>query len=419
MTMSSWRLRGGATGQQRIRRQESAPQVYVGKRARPGERAIGRLVSSTPRWSEIDQPALFVASAAVALLCVTLIGAVACGAPAAENEAVPRVRAATVRRGPIEERVELQARLVPPPELDATLAPQVAGRLVAVPVREGQVVAAGELLAEVDDRAPREARRTAEAELIQAQSEETARARIAEVTRSLFTKGIAAAEEKNADEATAAAATAARVAAEGRQSEARRMAGWTRLTAPFRGVVAQLLRHQGETVDGTPATPVVRLAGLDRTEAEARATAAQIRRLLPGAPVEVRAGESRWPAHLVRVARAVDPVTGLGEVRAELDSPADYPLFADVRLDALVERHADALVVPVSALRRSEAGVDEVVVLDHGTVQARAVEIGIRTATEVEIRAGLAPGEVIATDPLGLEEGATVEIATEDAAAAP
>src|SRR5206468_5588843 len=60
------------------------------------------------------------------------------------------VRTARVEGGAITEWIRLYGRIAPPPDRDATLAPLVAGLLLAVPVREGQSVRAGEILARVE-----------------------------------------------------------------------------------------------------------------------------------------------------------------------------------------------------------------------------------------------------------------------------
>lgn len=345
------------------------------------------------------------------LLVAVLLGA--CTKPAAEQEALPRVRLATARRGPIAERLEFPGRLVPPSDRDAILAPQVAGRLVSVPVREGQAVRAGDVLLRVDDAGLRAGLRAAEADLVRAKAEETAKLRAAEVTRSLVEKGIASVEERNADDAAAAAATANRVAAETQRAAAERSTGWSRLVAPFSGVVVQLLRHSGETVDGTAATPVLRLAGLERSEVEAQATAADLAHLAAEAPCEVSAAGRTVGAHLIRVAAAVDPASGLGEIRARLDEPAGVPLFAAVRLSVVVASDPQAVLVPIAAVRRGESGTDEILVVQGDTVHVRPVRVGLRTAEQAQVLEGVAAGEQVVAEPLGLAEGAKVQPARE------
>ena len=345
----------------------------------------------------------------LAPLALALLLPSACAQPAADQEEPARVRVATAELGPIAERLEFPGRLVPPADRDATLAPQVAGRLVAVEVREGEEVRRGELLAQVDDAALRASLRAAQADLERAKSEEHAKQRAADVTRSLLDKGIASVEERNADDAAAAAATSSRVAAEAALAAAERQLGWSRLAAPFDGVVVQVFRHAGETVDGSAATPVVRLAGRERTEVEAQATADDLARLKPDTKCEVGAGERTVAAHLIRVAGAVDPTSGLGEIRAALDEPSPLPLFAAVRLAVVVTSYPQAVLVPLAAVRRGESGTDEVLVVEGSTAHVRAVRVGLRNAAQAQIVEGVAAGDKRVAEPLGLADGAKIE----------
>lgn len=329
-----------------------------------------------------------------------------------ERAATVSVAVAPVTRGAVDETLALEGRLVPPPERDATLAPQVAGRLEEVPVREGDVVAAGTILAVVDARAMDEALRSARAALAKADQEAAAKERIAQTSASLFAKGIAAAEERDADRAAAESARAAQVEAQSQLEKAERERGFTRLTAPFDGVVAQLLRHPGETVDGTPATPVLRLLGSGATEVAVTATARDLARLAVAQEASIRADGDGAPlaARVTRVARAVDPVTGLGEARLRLQAPTRLPLLSSVKASVLLARHEGLLTIPVSALRRGEDGSEEVVVVKDGVCHPRRVTTGLRDG-RASVTAGLAEGETVVVDsPLGLSEGTRVAI---------
>jgi membrane fusion protein (multidrug efflux system) len=59
-----------------------------------------------------------------------------------------------------------------------------------------------------------------------------------------------------------------------------------------------------------------------------------------------------------------------------------------------VDRVEDALVVPSLAVI-PDLGGQRVFVLADGKAEARPVETGIRTDTEVQVRSGLAPGELV------------------------
>lgn len=337
------------------------------------------------------------------------LGTAGCGRAPAEPPPSPvTVSVAAAARADLPDFLDLQGRLVPPAEEDVLLAPQVAGRLVRVPVREGDEVRRGALLAEVDPAPLDEGAAAAAAALAKAHEDEAVRVRALGLTERLFTRGIASAEERDADRAALASARAARVDAEGRASQASRQRRWASLRAPFDGVVAQVLKSPGELVDGTPAAAVVRLLGNAAVEVAADAEAGDLSRVKPGDAAEtvLPGGSAREPGRVTRVARSVDPATGIGEVRVRLSSRSRVPLLASVPLRIVLAVHRDTVVVPREALRRTEAGAEEVVVASNGAAAIRAVTCGLRTATLVEVVRGLSPGETIVVDsPLGLTAG--------------
>src|SRR5438552_13178469 len=98
--------------------------------------------------------------------CVLAIAAlllVTCKKEEKEEPAKAGVTAVRAAPGTVAETLELSGRLVPPPSEDATLAPQVAGRLLSVSVRAGDRVKAGDLLATLDPTPLTEAEHAAEA----------------------------------------------------------------------------------------------------------------------------------------------------------------------------------------------------------------------------------------------------------------
>jgi len=389
--------------------------------------------------------AAWVDAAWVAAACLALAS---CSTPPAEETAVPEVRAVRVARGTLIESIALPARLQPPSDLDQTLAPQVTGRLVRVAVRQGDIVERGQLLAEVEQADLAGTARAAAAEVEHARREAEAKQRAAELTARLAERGIAAREERDTDTSAAAAATAAQAEAETRLAEAQRNLGRAHLVAPFRGVVVSLMRHAGEAVDGTPATAVLRLAGLERTEAVASSTGDVLARLAAGmrgwfstAPgtrakaagpadspkpsgaaesedAERGTGAPRVAVHLVRIARALDPASGLGEIAAEVDTAATVQLFSQGELTLVLGEHPNVVLIPLAAVRRGEDGRDEVVELAEGKAAVHSVRLGARDGGSVEVVEGLAGGETIAAEGgLGIEDGAPVKVAGEETAA--
>src|SRR5207248_497829 len=82
-------------------------------------------------------------------------------------------------------------------------------------------------------------------------------------------------------------------------------------------------------------------------------------------------------------------------VRASLPVPPARPLLhAPVRCRIITARHRHALLVPRSALLASSAAARATVMVAAGGAAVRtAVRLGLETATEVEVRRGLAEGD--------------------------
>jgi RND family efflux transporter MFP subunit len=325
------------------------------------------------------------------------------------------------------EWVELFGRVVPPPDRDATIAPQVAGVLLAVEVREGDSVKKGQVVGRVDSAPLVDALASAEAAERSAEADAAFRRRTAERTRGLFEKGVASGQEAESDEAAAVGAEASLSETSSALAVARRRLAWAELRAPFDGVVLKVLRRAGDTVDGSPATPVVEIASPTPIQVAADATAGALRSIAPGQRAEVSAhgevetrgevatrGEAptALPAKVLRVSRSVDPATGAGEVRLDFAN-AGVPLVlgTSVSIRIAVREKSDALTVPAAAVRRGPDGAAQVIVVEGTTARVRAVALGIADKERVEILSGLKAGEqVVVDDPVGLTDGAAVSI---------
>jgi len=362
--------------------------------------------------------------AAAALLVLGLAGCRTAEKPVASAALVTVAAAAA---GPAVEWVELFGRVVPPPDRDATIAPQVAGVLLVVGVREGDAVKKGDVVARVDSAPLADALAAAEAAARRASADAAFRRHTAERTRGLFEKGVASGQEAEADEAAAVGAEASLSETTSALAVARRRLAWAELRAPFDGVVLKVLRRAGDTVDGSPATPVVEIAAPTPVQVAADATAAALRSIVPGQRAEVsahgqdaRQGEAATqgqaatalPAKVLRVARSVDAATGAGEVRLDFaDASVPLVLGTSVSIRVAVREKSDALTVPAAAIRRGPDGAAQVVVVEGTTARVRAVTVGIADHERVEILSGLKAGEpVVVDDPVGLVDGMAVSV---------
>jgi multidrug efflux system membrane fusion protein len=356
--------------------------------------------------------AVLVAAGTAALLG---LGTPACRKAEKAAESRAAVRVATAERKPVAEWIELFGRIVPQADRDATIAPQVAGVLLSEIVREGDAVRKGQVVARVDPAPLEDAVAAAEAALRRAAADAEFRRRTAARTRGLFEKGVASGQEAESDEAAAVGAEAALAESKSTLATARRRLTWAELRAPFDGVVVKVMRRNGDTVDGTAATPVVEIAAPKPIEVDADAIAEVLRQVAVGQRAEITThgrGPATLPGRVLRAARSVDPTSGAGEVRLGFDDPdAVLVLGTPVSIRIAVRDQPEALTVPATALRHGPDGAAQVVALDADgtTVRVRDVEVGLSDHERVEILSGLAPGDrVVVDDPVGLVDGATV-----------
>jgi HlyD family secretion protein len=98
-----------------------------------------------------------------------------------------------------------------------------------------------------------------------------------------------------------------------------------------------------------------------------------------------------FSAKVSLIVPAVDPLRGTVEVRLSAEQPPPFLVAVEV----VVRRKADALVVPRDAVRDAESSAPWVLVYEGGAATRRAVKIGIRGDTELEVREGLKSGETV------------------------
>jgi RND family efflux transporter MFP subunit len=281
----------------------------------------------------------------------------------------------------------------------ATLTARVSGSVMALPFREGDAVAAGAVVARIEDRALRAALAAADADRDAAEADQARSA-------ALLSRGVVA--PRDAEQAGARAA-ATRAAAEA----ARTALGYAELRAPFAGRVAARPVNVGDVV--MPGTPLVEIDGLGGLEVVATVGEDAVARLSPGAHVAVDVdGQSSPIDAIIRaVAPSADPATHRAQVRADLPATTGVRsgMFARLRMapapttKGVEEAH---LVVPESALVR-RGGLAGVFVLSEGRARLRWIAVGAPEAGTVEVRAGLHDGERVVADPAGLVDGAAVQ----------
>ncbi len=264
------------------------------------------------------------------------------------------------------------------------VSPEIPGRIARIGFGEGDEVAEGAVLVELDDTILR-------AELTKAQSDLT----LAEANRgraeTLGRQGTGTLRAR--DEAIAAHRAAL---AEVALAEAR--LGKTRIAAPFSGIVGLRTVSAGAYV--TPGDRLVALADIDPIKVDFRVPELVLSSLRAGQPIQLTVdavpGRSFGGA-VYAIDPVVDPNGRAVRLRAQVPNPERilFPgLFA--RLQIVVERRENALLVPESAVF-AEGSQRYVFRVEAGRALRTAVGLGQRRPGLVEIREGLQPGAVVIT----------------------
>ena len=186
------------------------------------------------------------------------------------------------------------------------------------------------------------------------------------------------------------------------------LSDYSRITAPYDGVVTWRFSDTGALVQaGTSSSsglPVVTLAQVNvlRLRIPVPESLAGKIRIGDSADVHVQATGEHFTGKVERFTGSLDPSTRTMQVEIDVPNP-NYHLqpgmYADVRLSA--NSHDNALAVPVEAVRH-EGDKTTVLMLDpHDRVQSRTVQIGVSSSDRVEILSGLNEGEQVLVGNLG------------------
>ncbi len=296
----------------------------------------------------------------------------------------------------------------------ATVRSKLSAEVRRVFVREGDRVAAGQVIAECDTAALRSqlAERAAALESARAQLEQTERTRQANaqlVQRNFISKN-AFDTADSAYRAQAAAVEAARAQLEQTQL----MLNDAIVRAPIAGYVAKRYVQPGEKVSFD--APLFAIVDLAQLEVQAQAPVSDVAQIARGASAEVEIEGLSGRAFAGRVDR-INPSAESGTrtihvyiALANEDSVLRAGMFARVRLRVGADKEVPAL--PLAAVR-IDNGQPIVWVIAEGKLVRRQVRLGRRDerAQLVEIVDGVTPADqVIATRFDNLREGLAAKI---------
>ncbi len=394
----------------------------------------------------------------VVLLVVALIGLSKAGVIGNKDNGI-EVEIAQINTSTIIETVSATGKIQP--EIEVKIASMVSGEIIALPIKEGQVVKKGDLLVKINpDLYTSSLNRTkaglsgSKAGLTQADAQFNEAKSSFERNKTLFQKGIISKSDWDKATATYEVAKATKQtayfnvqSASASVNEAMDNLGRTIIYAPADGTISMLNVELGERVLGTQqmtGTELLRVANLNNMEVEVDVNENDIVKIKVGdeANVEVDAylkkkfkGVVTSISNSASSALTADQVTNFKvKVRIVKESyqdllvgkPDTYSPFRPgmtATVDIITKTKSNVLNVPISSIvvKSDTAAVKEVQMVETADdknaapksdkkfecvfvkvgdkAKIRIIKTGIQDDTNIEILSGLKKGDVVITGP--------------------
>ena len=338
-------------------------------------------------------------------------GAGAAGRPSPSITLAP-TDVATVGPTTIEDGVALTGDLRPSETIDVRS--RIEGDLTEVYVREGQEVAAGQLLARFESSIQESSRASAEADRAAANAELTNAQWTLEQNESLFKEGAIAERDLKVSQQGVVAARARVAAADARLRASGNEARDTRVLAPASGVIEKRLVDGGVHLSrGAPMFTLVRSGTLELAAAVPARQAAPVR---VGQVVHFVADARRFDGRVARVSPTIDPTTRAVTVYVQVPNPGNALRGGTFATGRVVSRTlTNVLGVPTAALRQSQDnGQPFAYRIDGKTLQVATLQIGAvdEQSGVAQVTDGLQAGDRVVVGNVGtLGRGMQVTIA--------
>ena len=327
------------------------------------------------------------------------------------------VGVATATRGDV--RVTVDGLGSVTPLATVTVHPQVTGYLNRFDVTEGQMVKAGQVLAEIDPRPFQAALDQAKGQM----AKDAATLQNAKVDlgryQALWKQNAISQQTLQTQIATVGTDAGAVQADKAAVETAAINLGFTRIVSPVAGRVGLRQVDPGNlVVSGTSSSIIVvtQLQPISVLFSLPEDGITQVmQRINSGEKLAATAYDRSMTTKLStgtlsNVDNEVDASTGMVKMRAMFDNP-DFALFPNqfVNIRLLLNTQHNQLYVPAAAIQHGAEGSYVYIIDKDGTANMRTVTTGPTDGDKVAITGGLAPGELVVVDGADrLKDGASV-----------
>jgi membrane fusion protein (multidrug efflux system) len=349
-------------------------------------------------------------------LALVVAGAVVgCQSTEGESNAQPEeaVRVVNVEVAPVQtDHFEDYLRITGDVEAmhDVTLSAEETGRIVAFDVDKGAWVAAGDVIAELDDA------------ILSAQVEEARQSATLAEEQYQRQKRLWEEDHIGSEIGYLQAKTQAAVA-RARQNTLEARLARTKIRAPVAGIFDEKYAEVGEMA--MPGTRIARVVASQQVKVTGGVPERYALDVKPGARADIQfdvlPGET-FVGRIRYVGAAVDPVNRTVPIEIVLDNPGGRikpQMVAEVQVARA--RLDNVVVIPQQVVLRTESGYEVFVVEDTAgrpVARRRLVQVGPSADNRVVITDGLTPGDLLIT--LGqqlVDDGSRVRIVSDQAPA--
>jgi RND family efflux transporter MFP subunit len=229
-------------------------------------------------------------------------------------------------------------------------------------------------------------------------------------------KALASSAQVEAAKSNLESAQSQFVAAQAKREHDQVLFDYSKITAPFAGVITQRYANLGTllqagTSSSTQAMPLVRLSQDDLFRLVIPVPESYVRYIRIGDPVRVLVPSLNrtFPGKVTRF--SVDVQEDTRTMHTEVDVPnPNHVLVPGLYAEATItlEHKSNALAVPVQAVDHGDHETVDVVT-PANEIEVRPVTLGVQTDSDAEVLAGLSEGEtVVVSDRGGLKSGQQV-----------